>query len=520
LIGRENSASIVALERNSDNKGVMINSRSLYFESVPGEFRGASLPASYAPRQYPCFSLTQSDWDDFGHTSTFALHYFSSISNRTRIGDLKILRNGSLRTGLPIAFSDLGRDYCSLGQSIEYYQKLNELFGESDSKTILSALQDAICNNRTDVRTWTGFESSLIRNSEPRFLLETGKRVLEKGVLPGRGGFTFTFSVQLSGFAKAHSIYFDFDPHGGLPNRVFVLVGKNGTGKSGVVASLAKTLSGLEATVPSGQFDGRPLMSRTICMSYSIFQAFAPPVLDTSSYRYCGLLRSIHGRALEGKLVGAAWKDELQLRLSTMADGSLPRHEERYAIWKKLVGRRDIMGDVALGSFADISHHLDKLSTGQLLMVSYCTDLAQHLETDSLVLLDEPENTLHPTLISSFMRLLHEALDAFQSYAVVSTHSPIVVQEMPSRHLRILRRTGNTPSVSSLGIETLGANLTETVERIFEMNDDDKNYLRVISDLLSKNSNNVQEAEQQLEKPLSVNTRALLRAIAEGRAGK
>lgn len=77
---------------------------------------------------------------------------------------------------------------------------------------------------------------------------------------------------------------------------------------------------------------------------------------------------------------------------------------------------------------------LKKASSGQLSTVTAILSLAAAIEDSSLILIDEPELSLHPKWQVKYVDLL---LDTFSQYVgchyVIATHSPMVISELP-RH--------------------------------------------------------------------------------------
>jgi len=76
---------------------------------------------------------------------------------------------------------------------------------------------------------------------------------------------------------------------------------------------------------------------------------------------------------------------------------------------------------------------LKRASSGQLSMVTAVLALAAVMQDNSLVLIDEPELSLHPEWQVKYISLL---LETFSSYSgchfVIATHSPLVVAELPA----------------------------------------------------------------------------------------
>lgn len=82
---------------------------------------------------------------------------------------------------------------------------------------------------------------------------------------------------------------------------------------------------------------------------------------------------------------------------------------------------------------------MEEKSDLDLLIITCCVD---RLEEKNIVFLDEPENYLHPPLVSALTRALSQLLIDRNGVAIVSTHSPAVLEEVPSSCVWTLRRCG------------------------------------------------------------------------------
>jgi len=67
-------------------------------------------------------------------------------------------------------------------------------------------------------------------------------------------------------------------------------------------------------------------------------------------------------------------------------------------------------------------------------------------DSEPILALEEPEVHLHPQAVRSLWR----QLAAFPGQKIITTHSPYFVQNVPFRHLRLLRRSGATTRVHRL----------------------------------------------------------------------
>lgn len=79
------------------------------------------------------------------------------------------------------------------------------------------------------------------------------------------------------------------------------------------------------------------------------------------------------------------------------------------------------------------------LSSGYKNILFTMTGITQGLGNRSLVLIDEPETHVHPTLIGPFMQALHCLLSESSALLLMATHSPLVIQQLPSQCVHIMR---------------------------------------------------------------------------------
>lgn len=130
-------------------------------------------PRGVRPREgLPAFVLEQDYWNDYSfqtlyHLSHYQLHSAGHIEE-SLIGPVKILKRSQTRQdGLLVQsnFERLGEDFCSVGQSLDYYERLNAL-GESVKNDVLKALRDVVQTPAlvSEFQNEEGWSTSLFRN--------------------------------------------------------------------------------------------------------------------------------------------------------------------------------------------------------------------------------------------------------------------------------------------------------------------------------------------------------------------
>jgi hypothetical protein len=95
------------------------------------------------------------------------------------------------------------------------------------------------------------------------------------------------------------------------------------------------------------------------------------------------------------------------------------------------------------------------------------TRLVELVDERTLVILDEPEGHLHPPLLSAFVRALSDLLVKRNGVALIATHSPVVLQEVPRSCAWKLRRSRRVAVTERPALETFGENVSVLTREVF-----------------------------------------------------
>lgn len=110
---------------------------------------------------------------------------------------------------------------------------------------------------------------------------------------------------------------------------------------------------------------------------------------------------------------------------------------------------------------------LKRASSGQLSMATALLSLASEIQDGSLVLIDEPELSLHPEWQVKYIELL---LETFSSYSgchfIIATHSPLVVSELPKQASLIALDNSDAPSSADVAGKSADFVLAELFDLI------------------------------------------------------
>jgi predicted ATPase len=80
------------------------------------------------------------------------------------------------------------------------------------------------------------------------------------------------------------------------------------------------------------------------------------------------------------------------------------------------------------------------MSEGMLYYIAFSA--LQYLEPASILLVEEPENGLHPSRIKEVMAIIRELSTTTQ--VLIATHSPLVINEMQPEEVSVVWREENT----------------------------------------------------------------------------
>lgn len=458
--------------------------------------------------KFPALALVSDNWNDFGYFTLFNLVIFINRYEEEEIGNIKILQKNSDNTVLPSDFTQLNETFCSLGQSLEFYENIKKHF-PTNFIEILNALNDISINEQIAEKFQyvDGYTRSLFRFSSAEKAFKEAKMLLFENRKSINEDLAFNYSIKLQGANSEHNVTFDFKSQEKLPFRINVIIGKNGTGKTQLLGSLVNSLSGLKHIESITPYN--PLFNKIIAISYSLFDNFPkPPETTVFSYKYIGL-RISEEEIISDKML----EDKLKKALLLIID------EDRSELWFQIMNSIISLENLGLtnhysltkGYIENLSYKETKrLSSGQSITLFIITELIASIKHESLILFDEPETHLHPSAISQLINKFYTILEEFNSYAIVSTHSPIIIQDIPSKYITIFDRQGNSPIIRKLPIESFGENISSLTSKIFETIDVKELY-KIYLDKFVYSSQ--QEIEENFEQSLSVNAQLYLAAL-------
>ena len=106
-------------------------------------------------------------------------------------------------------------------------------------------------------------------------------------------------------------------------------------------------------------------------------------------------------------------------------------HEVDYVLKSRLI----TLTDFSPGGNIKFQH----LSSGQFHLLKSIITLMAELENSSLILIDEPEISLHPSWQINYMSVLNKMISQFNNcHVVVATHSHLIVTTLPLKNSDVI----------------------------------------------------------------------------------
>jgi len=168
----------------------------------------------------------------------------------------------------------------------------------------------------------------------------------------------------------------------------------------------------------------------------------------------------------------------------------------------------------------EIQRKFSRLSSGHKIVLLTVTRLVELVDEATVVLLDEPEVHLHPPLLSAFIRALATLLLQRNGVALIATHSPVVLQEVPASCVWILHRSGEFSRVERPSIETFGENVGTLTREVFGLEVTDSGFYKLISEQAMNPELTFNDIVSHFGNQLGGEARTILKALVSERDKK
>lgn len=514
---------------------------------MPGEgFRPrfhvvASLPSSAPPNS---MLLAEDEWDDPSPFATAYRLYYSDDQGALRaIGSLKIGQRAMKDTGgrktrpnIPSAFDRLSEDFFSLGQESDYYNRVAGL-GRNAGRYILEALRDmALDDNVYRQASGAAALKKSVMKSVPRSMMVDQFRRLARG---GARLTSYNFAFEWSGKNSTSPVQIDFavTPNSIPPTNVHAIIGRNGAGKTRLLQAMVHAgvhgsaysddyVEGAVWREPTDRGPDRQFPFTTLVhSSFSAFDEIVPPGTSSQTIPFTSIglpsaqatptkataaIEKVINNSIEVCLHGDR-RSRWHRAVRTLETDPIFAEARLSAIISESDGSPPALVDARQG----ILDAFAAMSSGHKLALLALTQLVEKVEERALVLIDEPESHLHPPLLASFLRAVADLLADRNGVGIITTHSPVVLQEIPRKSVTVLRRSGSRQAVGNPRIETFGENISTLTRDVFGLEVIRSGFHHMILDHIGEETT-FEQLENLFEGQLGSEARAVaLAAIAQ-----
>ncbi|WP_133407291.1 AAA family ATPase [Parashewanella tropica] len=481
-----------------------------------------------------------SPWDDFGYTVTFDIYAVrENQESHITLGRIKLLtkdhddtskyfeENGTKTDSKSlIEITDIlePERFVSLGTDLDYYRKIQAYFDSEESvDDYLSVLCDLSFNssNYEEISQWEGFSFTIMRDSSAKLA------IYKKGYAIARGRYEpeHNFSIEIDSLPETFEpVDFSFDAKRKIgESRINLLIGKNGVGKTHILRHITEIISGF-GNEPSKW----PFFHKLLVIAFSPFENFYTKTQilelldkkrkkktkknDKSKKRK---LLAINEYAYIGfRNEGGSFDLNLPNELSAKSIENILSYDNENNWWDtnnrlktlfstlklsidfdeiRLISKNE--SEITLNADSKINpknfkHPINyvkgirfylrgeqvELSSGQLIYSYMIPSIVSEIKEESLIILDEPELYLHPSMEIGLIEMLRRLLKETSSYALIASHSSVLAREIEKNSIRILRKTNGKTIVSPPSFETYGASLEKISKEVFDDSITDKPF--------------------------------------------
>jgi len=365
--------------------------------------------------------------------------------------------------------------------------------------------------------------------------------------LPALTDFDFKFVRPAQERISAIELEFKVKKISQPSTNIHAVIGRNGVGKTTLLNDMIDAVMSRGDSISKFYEIERwqqkeissDYFSSLVSVSFSAFDPFVPPAEQPdptkgTCYYYIGLkdqenegehltikkLKEECATALAGCFRSQdktlRWKDAIN-KLGSDENFNVMGLDVLEEIYRRL--RADLPKDNQTDTSefrkiyrSEIEPYLSRMSSGHAIVLLTITRLVATVVEKTLVLLDEPESHLHPPLLSAFVRALSELLYDRNGVAIIATHSPVVLQEIPTSCVWKVIRSRLATSCSRPEIQTFGENVGVLTREVFGLEVVKSGFYKLLNESVTTGKT-FDQISNEYNDQLGYEAQAILRAL-------
>ena len=383
--------------------------------------------------------------------------------------------------------------------------------------------------------------SSLMRDVTESMVKGQFNRIAHGGVRLTEFSFGYFFPNKIDRYEVLNpaKLTFDVKPESNPPTNIHVVIGRNGVGKTFLINNLLSTIRKNACKEKTGYFFDihtndnfeirvNNIFSNAICVGFSAFDSLPTKLDDTIiPYIFIGLdNEDYYGTNLSKieilskkfeesveKVFSSKMKKDLWFESLDILKYDIYFEESR--ILENAKSIEIITEKNSSNPFEKVRKNFERLSSGHKVILLTITKIVQHIEEKSFVILDEPETHLHPPLLSAFVRALSNILIKKNAIALIATHSPIILQEIPSSCAWKMQRSKLEVALNKLNYETFGTNINTLIREVFGLEVTKSGFHKMLDESLEKYNFDYHKVVEEFNNELGDEARAILKMSVE-----
>lgn len=487
--------------------------------------------------------LNIDNWDDwFTYSTMYYVQYVDTEENVYDIGSIKIgeynMKEGQRRPSIPLCFEFLDNKFFSVGQSTEYYENLKLLDAEI-REMVLADLNDMAFN--LDIyakcKTEDVTKVSLMRELTETTIRNQFHRMAHGGARLTRYEFGFEFPSIIKYGEKSFEVEnpakltFHVIPESNPPTNIHVIIGRNGVGKTFLIKNMINSALKREDCQETGHFfeptNGRDVIARSlfanlICIGFSAFDNLSLLVKENLKYELPYVFIGLDDNS---NMDSDFRFEKLKMQFSESLLNCFTSKRKR-ELWHRTMeilnydnffaesGITEIDFEKDSSRFKKISKgRFEPLSSGHKIILLTITRLVEVVEEKSFIIFDEPETHLYPPLLSAFIRALSYILIENNGVALITTHSPIIIQEVPSGCVWKMHRTRSIVNLERPIQETFGTNINSLIREIFGLEVEKSGFHQMLKEAAKNNEYSMEAVMECFNHELGDEAKAILRLL-------